>query len=210
MIDIVNELKAIQRTVTNGADKLMTVQLTRAYDADIEDVWDAITDPERIARWFMPVSGDFRQGGTYQLQGNAGGQILLCDKPHMFRVTWVFGEPQPDDLSEVEVRLTEISSEQTQLELEHVARIRPEFALYGPGAVGVGWDGGLMGLGLYLAGGEMSESEREAWPMSAEARVFNTDSSAAWGVAYAASGADPETVAKAVAATTEFYVPPMP
>ena len=57
-----------------------TVVLRRRYAAAVEDVWDAITDPERIGRWFLPVSGDFRPGGTYQLEGNAGGTILRCER----------------------------------------------------------------------------------------------------------------------------------
>ena len=34
-------------------------------DAAIDDVWDACTNPERIPRWFLPVSGDLRLGGRY-------------------------------------------------------------------------------------------------------------------------------------------------
>ena len=44
-------------------------------------MWDACTDPERIGRWFLPVSGDLRLGGRYQLEGNAGGEILRCEPP---------------------------------------------------------------------------------------------------------------------------------
>lgn len=38
-------------------------------------MWDACTDPERIPRWFLPISGDLRLNGRYQLEGNAGGAI---------------------------------------------------------------------------------------------------------------------------------------
>jgi hypothetical protein len=62
---------------------------------------------ERISRWFLPISGDYTLGGRYQLEGNAGGEILECDRPHLIRVSWVMGEMAaagPD--SEVVVRLT--------------------------------------------------------------------------------------------------------
>ena len=58
-----------------------SVLLGRRYNAPIEDVWDACTDPSRIGRWFLPVTGDLRSGGTYQLEGNAGGEILRCEPP---------------------------------------------------------------------------------------------------------------------------------
>ena len=79
MIDIVNEIKAVQREVGQGriaAGEGRTVRLRRTYDAPIDDVWDALTDPERIGRWFLPISGDFRLGGRSQFEGNAGGKIL--------------------------------------------------------------------------------------------------------------------------------------
>jgi hypothetical protein len=42
------------------------------YSADIEDVWDALTTAERINRWLMPISGDLKPGGHYQLRGQRG------------------------------------------------------------------------------------------------------------------------------------------
>ena len=40
------------------------IRLEDVYDTDIEDLWDACTDPERLARWIAKVSGDLRVGGT--------------------------------------------------------------------------------------------------------------------------------------------------
>ena len=86
-MDVDKEARAIERAVgqrTMPAGEARTVLLQRTYDAPVEDVWDAITDPQRIARWFLPVTGDLRLGGTYQLEGNAGGKILRCEPPHSF------------------------------------------------------------------------------------------------------------------------------
>ena len=44
-------------------------------------MWDAVTSAERIPRWFLPISGDLRLGGRYQLEGNAGGEVLECAPP---------------------------------------------------------------------------------------------------------------------------------
>src|SRR6185369_7315743 len=64
---------------------------SRDYDTDVEDLWDALTNPERLPRWFLPVSGDLKPGGRYQLQGNAGGEITECTPPKRLAVTWEFG-----------------------------------------------------------------------------------------------------------------------
>src|SRR3569833_1496722 len=95
MSDMEDEAGAVTRevgTATIPAGEARTVVLRRTYDADIEDLWDAITDPERIPRWFLPVTGDLKLGGRYQLQGNAGGEILTCERPKLLRVTWAYGE----------------------------------------------------------------------------------------------------------------------
>ena len=111
-------------------------------------------------------------------------------------MTWAYGEiSSPADISEVEVRLAPAGDQKTTLVLEHTA-IVPEdrWGEYGPGAVGVGWDGGLLGLTLHLEGG--SVGDHVAWQVSDEGRDFFKRSSAAWGEANRAAGADPEAVAR--------------
>jgi uncharacterized protein YndB with AHSA1/START domain len=210
MIDIVREIEAAQREVGSGriaAGEGRVVRLRRTYEAPIEEVWDAVTSPERISRWFLPISGDYRVGGQYQLEGNAGGEILSCERPNRYRVTWVYGEPaSPADVSELEIRLSPAGEGTTTLELEHAAIVPDDrWAEYGPGAVGVGWDMGLLGLTLHLRGGSVGDPI--AWQMSEEGRAYATRSSQAWGVANEAAGADPAAAAKAVANTTAFYAP---
>jgi uncharacterized protein YndB with AHSA1/START domain len=208
MIDIVREIDAIQREVGSGriaAGEGRTVRLRRTYDAPVDDVWDALTNPERISRWFLPISGDFRVGGRYQFEGNAGGEIVSCERPHRIRVTWAYGEDvAPADVSELEVRLTSAGDESTTLELEHTAVVPEDrWDEYGPGAVGVGWDGGLLGLSLHLRGESIADPM--AWQLSDEGRDFNTRSSLAWGAANEAAGAESAAAAQAAANTTAFY-----
>jgi uncharacterized protein YndB with AHSA1/START domain len=117
------------------AGEARTVTISQTYTAAIEDVWDACTNAERIARWFLPVSGDLQLGGHYQLQGNAGGTIERCDPPKSFFATWEFG----GQVSWIEVRLTPEAADETRLEIEHITRAGDErWAQFGPAAVGVG------------------------------------------------------------------------
>ena len=210
MIDIAREIDAVHREV--GEKRIpagvgRTVRVAREYDAPIEDVWDALTNPGRIGRWFLPISGDYRLGGRYQFEGNAGGEILECERPRRLKVTWVYGEVTSEaDISEVEVRLSSVDGGITRLELEHTAVVPDDrWAEYGPGAVGVGWEGGLLGLSLHLRGGSIEDPE--AWQLSAVGRDFYTRSSQGWGEANRAAGADPEAADRAVANTTSFYAP---
>jgi uncharacterized protein YndB with AHSA1/START domain len=150
MIEIVDELNAIHRRVAAGADTI-GVLLRRSYPATPEEVWDAVADPERLRRWFLPVTGELKVGGSFQLEGNAGGEILSCDAPTLLRVTW--GDPS----SIVELRLAAAGADKTDLELEHTV---PK-ALAGSGAgalyVGPGWDLAVLALGRFLTGGEPIE-----------------------------------------------------
>ena len=159
MSDIIDQINDIHREVGSravGGEEARTVLLRRTYDAAAEDVWDACTNPERIARWFLPVSGDLKLGGHYQLEGNAGGEILRCEPPKLLKVSWVMGESP--GFSEVEVRLTPEGEEKTVFELEHTAAFPPEFwDRFGPGAVGVGWDLMALGLAMQRYGEELTE-----------------------------------------------------
>ena len=210
MIDIVREIEAVQREVGEGripAGPGRAIRLQRDFDAPIEDVCDALTNPERIGRWFLPISGEYRVGGRYQLEGNAGGEILACDRPHRLKVSWAYGATTSEvDASALELRLSTVVGGATRLELEHTAVVPDEaWSEYGPGAVGVGWDQGLLGLTLHLRGGSVDDPM--AWQLSAEGREFATRSSEAWGDANRAAGADPAAAARGVANTIAFYAP---
>jgi uncharacterized protein YndB with AHSA1/START domain len=211
MKDLIDELQATTREVGSGtlpSGEAKVVKLARSYPADAEDVWDAITTPERLARWFLPVSGDLRLGGTYQLEGNAGGEIRACEPPRRLQLTWIMGPPEgPEDSSIVDVVLEpDPDLGGTRLTLTHTAVVPPEmWDTFGPGAVGVGWDLGVVSLAAHLEGQEIgTPDDLETNP---EMHAAMAASSEEWGAAYRASGADDETVARAVAATTGFYVP---
>src|SRR5215813_10739048 len=197
MIDIASQLNAIHRKVerlppTDGFGERISVLLRRGYDAPIGDVWDAVTQPDRIRRWFLPISGELHVGGSFQLEGNAGGEILTCEPPRLLKVT--FGGPT----SLVEVRLTAQGDSGTMLELEHTVPI--EMAQSGAGAlyVGPGWDGALMGLDLFLRGHAVGDPVAAA--NSREAQEFSKQSVHAWAAVVKDSGT---ATAGQLAAATE-------
>ena len=206
MIDVIHEISAIQRQVGTRvleAGDARTITVARTYDAEVEDVWDACTNAERIRRWFVPVSGDLREGGRFQIEGNASGTIQRCSAPHGFSATWEFG----GDVSWIELRLTPEATGRTRLELEHIARVDDErWAQFGPGAVGVGWDLTVLGLALHLgSGAPVDPAEAAAWSVSADGKQFVTLSSEAWRDASIAAGTDSDMARAAADRTTAFY-----
>ncbi len=201
-----NQLGAVVRQVEDGerdGQATRVVVATRVYDTDPGDLWDALTSAERIPRWFLPISGELRLGGRYQLTGNAGGKIIGCDPPQSLSVTWEFG----GQVSWVTVTLSPEGDDQTLLRLEHEAIPDGQFwPTYGPGAVGVGWDLTLLGLANHLAGGEKPTQEAFlAWNGSDAAKALMRQSSDAWADADIARGEAPEQARAAAGRTTAFY-----
>src|SRR3569833_196152 len=93
-IDVARTVGAVVREVRDvvhdGKPAKMVVA-TRTYDTDMDDLWDALTNGERIPRWFLPISGELKLGGRYQFKGNAGGEITRCEPPRLLSVTWEYG-----------------------------------------------------------------------------------------------------------------------
>ena len=209
MIDGDAQLASVTRQVSPAGEETRTVTLTQTYPSDVDDVWDACTDAERIPRWFLPVSGELKLGGRYQLEGNAGGTVERCDPPDSFFVTWEFG----GQVSWVEVRLTAEGAARTRLEIEHIAHVGDDMgAQFGPGAVGIGWDSILLGLSQHLSGAPaVDPANSAAWVASDEGKRFMTLSGERWRDAHVASGAD-EDEARAMAERTiaAYTTPPAP
>jgi uncharacterized protein YndB with AHSA1/START domain len=202
MIEISGQISSVRRLVGTRvleAGEARTVTVSRSYAAELAEVWDACTNPERIPRWFLPVSGELRLGGRYQLEGNAGGTVERCDPPNGFAATWEYA----GEVSWIEVRLTAEPRGTTRFELEHVAHVDDtKWAEFGPGAVGVGWDLGLRGLAGHLSG---RPAEDLTWMASDEGRRFMTESSERWYEANVAAGTDPGAARAAADRTTAAY-----
>ena len=204
-IDIARLVGAVSRELTTREHEGKPARVLvarRTYDTGIDDLWDAITTPARLERWFSPVSGDLRLGGRYQLEGNAGGEVTACDPPHRLGLTWEFG----GETSWVVVQLERVDADQTRLRLEHVAHVPDDFwNRYGPGATGVGWEHGLFVLDLLLAGGLVSPKEAEAWLGSDAGKSFTRQISDGWCEASIQAGTDEAAARAAANETTSFY-----
>ncbi|MGY1785029.1 SRPBCC family protein [Geodermatophilus sp. SYSU D00698] len=202
MRDLLAEIADTAREVARrggGDDELVAVTVRREYPAAPEDVWEAVTDPARLARWFAPVAGDLREGGTFAVEGNADGEIRECTPPSTLVLTW--GGP----VSVVTVSLTPAGAG-TVLALEHTVPVA--FAGSGAGAlfVGPGWDVALLGLALHLRGEDVGDPV--AWEAGEEVRRFNAASVDAWVDTVTSSGtATPEEVAGGEAAARAQFAP---
>jgi len=193
--------RAVENTERDGKPAKAVIA-SRVYETDAADLWDALTRPERLKRWFTPISGDLKLGGKYQFEGNAGGTITECVPQERIAVTWEFA----GGVSWVTVTLTPEGAG-TRLELEHVAHIDPHWDQFGPGAVGVGWDLGFMGLARHLAepSADLPQEAEANWHERPEAREFIRKASYDWGRAAMAAG-EPEEQARASAERTrQFY-----
>jgi Bacterial regulatory protein, arsR family/Activator of Hsp90 ATPase homolog 1-like protein len=96
--------KENQMTSNAGADSRVTGSLRSAggkgvvrmqdrFDTDIDDLWSALTDPSRLARWYGEVEGDLRLGGEFRARLFASGwegtgRVEACESPrHLLLVT---------------------------------------------------------------------------------------------------------------------------
>lgn len=192
----------VTRTDERGAAKVQTVAQT--YATTVEDLWDAVTNQERLPRWFAPVTGDLELGGRYQVEGNAGGTIESCEPPHRFRATWEFA----GQVTWIAVTVSP-DGDGAQLRLEHTALVPEDTSFweqFGPGATGVGWDLAFMGMAKHLAtGATIAGDAAQGWETTPEGLAFITESSRLWAEQNVADGTPREAAEAAGARTTAFY-----
>jgi uncharacterized protein YndB with AHSA1/START domain len=85
----------------------------RTYEAQVEDVWDACTNPERLRRWYVPVTGELRLGGHFKQAMMGSGVVERCEPPHHLKLSLGGGA------DEIELRLSGAGDGITELELQH-------------------------------------------------------------------------------------------
>lgn len=130
------------------------VRFDRWYATTPDDLWQAVTRPERVARWLGPLHGDLRVGGRYELRmgddvpradQNAEGDVLVCDAPHALAVTWRF---PGEEVSHVRLALTaDGDGDGTLLSLRHTRLADASARGYGGG-----WHATLGQLDDHVAG----------------------------------------------------------
>jgi len=143
------------------------VRMEDRFDTNIGDLWSAITDPRRLARWYGQVEGDLRPGGEFRLylesEGWDGtGRVEVCEPPRRLLVTtresdesWRKGEGVPPFNEALEATLT-AEGDQTLLVVEIQGMPLDKIAFYG-----AGWQIHAENLAAYLAGRERRDTEAQ-------------------------------------------------
>jgi uncharacterized protein YndB with AHSA1/START domain len=61
------------------------VRMEDRFDTGIDDLWGALTDPDRLVRWYGEVEGELSQGGEFTvriaLAGERAGRVEACEPP---------------------------------------------------------------------------------------------------------------------------------
>lgn len=134
-------------------DDGLRLQFVRTFDAPVEQVWAALTDPERTARWFGRWHGD-PAGGTVQVVMTAEDdqtpqtvRILECAPPTRL----VLEVPSPDGTWPLSATLREVEG-RTELVFVHVMA-EP----YDASGIGPGWQYYLDRLGAVVTGEPVPE-----------------------------------------------------
>jgi uncharacterized protein YndB with AHSA1/START domain len=141
------------------------VRIECRYDTDIDDLWSAIADPARIARWYGRVEGDLRPGGEFRLyvddaDSDQVGRVEECERPGRYRVatretdeSYQRGKGVPPYDEVLEATLT-ADGDQTILAIEVRGMPLEAIAFYG-----AGWQIHAENLAAYLAGREPGDAK---------------------------------------------------
>ena len=114
------------------------VRMEDRYDTDIGDLWSALTEPRRLARWYGEVEGDLRLGGEFHAHvvgaGERTGRVDACEPPRRLLLTMRDPDPRPGqpDKTIIEAGLT-ADGGQTILVVEERGMPLDLLAAYGAG-----------------------------------------------------------------------------
>jgi len=138
------------------ADGESIVRIEDRFNTDIDDVWSALTDPDRLARWYGEVEGDLRLGGEYRARLHASGwegtgRVEACEPPR--RLLLVTEGPGEAGRGEMEVTLTG-DGDQTVVVWEERGMPLKLIAAYGAGI-----QIHVEDLGDHVAGRERRDAE---------------------------------------------------
>ena len=140
-----------------SADGKGAVRMEDRFDTDIDDVWSALTDPGRLARWLGEVEGDLRLGGEFRARffssGWEGtGRVEACEAPRRLPLLLTMQPGQPDE-HVIEVTLA-ADGDQTILVWEERGMPLDHLAAYGAGI-----QVHVEDLAAHLAGRERCDAE---------------------------------------------------
>ncbi len=143
-----------------SADGKGIVRMEDSFDTDIDDLWSALTDPRRLARWLGEVEGDLRLGGAFRARFFATGwegtgRVEACEPPQRLQV--VTNDPEEPDEHVIEATLA-ADGERTVLVIEERGMPLEQLAAYGAGV-----QIHVEDLAAYLAGRERDDDVRTRW-----------------------------------------------
>ena len=143
-----------------SADGRGVVRMEDRFGSDVDDVWSALTDPLRLARWYGEIEGDLRLGGQFRARlfasgWNGTGRVEACESPWRLLLTMRDADPQPGQPGEtvIEATLT-ANGDQTLLVLEERGMPVDLLAAYGAGV-----QVHVEDLAAHLAGRERCDAE---------------------------------------------------
>jgi uncharacterized protein YndB with AHSA1/START domain len=111
------------------------VRIEDRFDTDVDDLWSALTDPRRLARWMGEVEGDLRLGGQFRARFFASGwvgtgRVEACEPPR--RLLLLTTDPSEPHDHVIEATLTP-AGDQTILVWEERGIPLDQIAAYGAG-----------------------------------------------------------------------------
>lgn len=148
-----------------SADGKGVVRIENRYDTDSDDLWAAITDPARLARWWGQVEGDLRLGGEFRMYVpengmHTTGRVEACEPPRRLVVTnretdesYKAGQGVPPFDATIEATLTAVGA-QTDLVIEVHGPPVDKIAFFG-----AGWQIHAESLAAYIAGRDRGDVE---------------------------------------------------
>jgi uncharacterized protein YndB with AHSA1/START domain len=140
------------------------VRMEARLKTGTEEVWSALTNPTRLARWYGEVHGDLRVGGEYHAHLFASGwegtgRIEVCEAGRRLVVT---GAEPGEQRTVTEVTLAPDGGQTVLVWEERGMRVD------GIGAYGAGVQIHVEDLARHLAGRECRDAEArwtELWPV---------------------------------------------
>jgi len=139
-----------------SADGKGVVRMEGRFGTSIGDLWSALADPRRLARWMGEVEGDLRLGGEFRARFFASGwegtgRVEACEPP--WRLLVLTKRPGQRDEQIIEATLT-ADGDQTILVWEERGMPLDQLAAYGAGI-----QVHVEDLAAYLAGRERCDAD---------------------------------------------------
>ena len=136
------------------------VQMEDRFEAQVDDVWSAVTDPRRLAGWLGEVAGDLRLDGEFRARFVASGwegtgRVEACEPPRRLLVLTRDADESSEDSNEVKLtgdgNHTILVVEQRGLPLDLLAAYAAGLQIH------------VEDLAAYLAGRERREVAKARW-----------------------------------------------